>query len=115
MRAHFGFVLNADDPRACTSGYVSTGASSSPDDVLRIDTGSVQCDVVNGVDPNPGDGVDESGSDLRGEQNIGRSGGVGSTGPQGQLGALPPALATIDDVLTGILGSLPFADTLGLG
>jgi phospholipid/cholesterol/gamma-HCH transport system substrate-binding protein len=109
MRAHFGFVLNVDDPRACTSGYVSTGASDSPDDVLRIDTDAVSCDVVDGVDPNPGDGVDETGSDLRGEQNIGRAGGVGSPGPQGQLGSLPPVLSTIDDLLTDILGALPFA------
>jgi phospholipid/cholesterol/gamma-HCH transport system substrate-binding protein len=110
MRAHFGFVLNADDPRACTSGYVSTGASDSPDDILRIDTESVRCDVVNGADPNPGDGVDESGSDLRGEQNIGRTGGVGSPGPQGQAGSLPPILAQLDGLLSSILGGLPFAD-----
>jgi phospholipid/cholesterol/gamma-HCH transport system substrate-binding protein len=112
MRAHFGFVVNADDPRACTTGYVSTGANDSPDDILRIDPDAVSCDVVNGVDPNPGDGVDESGSDLRGEQNIGRAGGVGSTGPQGQIGSLPPVMGTIDELLGGILGGLPFADTL---
>ena len=114
MRAHFGFVLNADDPRACTSGYVSTGANDSPDDILRIDTESVRCDVVNGVDPNPGDGVDESGSDLRGEQNIGRTGGVGSPGPQGQAGSFPPVLAQLDGLLSSILGGLPFADSLSV-
>ncbi|MGY1770640.1 MCE family protein [Blastococcus sp. SYSU D00813] len=112
MRAHFGLVLNTDDPRACTSGYVPTGANDSPDDILRVDTEGVRCDVVDGVDPDGGDGVDESGSNLRGEQNIGRSGGVGSPGPQGQFGSLPPVLSTIDDVLTGLLGSVPFADTL---
>ncbi|SEO67116.1 MCE family protein [Trujillonella endophytica] len=112
MRAHFGLVLNVDDPAACTSGYVGTGQVDSPDDVLRIDTEAIRCQVVDGVDPNPGDGIDETGSDLRGEQNIGRSGGVGPPGPQGQVGALPPVLATIDELLTGILGGLPFADTL---
>ena len=28
--------------------------------------------MINGVDPNPGDGYDENGSNIRGEQNIGR-------------------------------------------
>ena len=30
MRAHFGFVLNADDPHACISGYRSTGGHAEP-------------------------------------------------------------------------------------
>ena len=30
MRAHFGFVLNNDNPRACTTGYLSTGSTRSP-------------------------------------------------------------------------------------
>ena len=44
-----------------------------------------------------------------------RTSGTGSPGPQGQLGSLPPVLTTIDDVLTGLLGGLPFADSLGVG
>ena len=30
MRAHFGFVLNSDDPHACISGYRSTAQTPSP-------------------------------------------------------------------------------------
>ena len=46
-----------------------------------VDTNAIRCDVVNGVDPNGNaDGVDESGSDIRGSQNIGLSGGQGAQG-----------------------------------
>ncbi|GAB3310827.1 MlaD family protein [Geodermatophilus aquaeductus] len=113
LRAHFGFVLNADDPRACTSGYVSTGQTRSPGAVGSVDVDSVGCDVVAGADPTPGDGVDETGSNIRGAQNIGGDGGVGSPGPQGQAGALPPVATVVDDVLGGLLGALPFARTTG--
>jgi phospholipid/cholesterol/gamma-HCH transport system substrate-binding protein len=115
MRAHFGFVLNADDPHACISGYRSTADTPSPGAVASTDTRSVACDVINGVDPNPSDGVDESGSDIRGEQNIGRSGGVRSPGPQsgaaggtGALGANP-----LGDLLGGLLHANPFSTTAG--
>ncbi|MGY1811776.1 MCE family protein [Blastococcus sp. SYSU D00820] len=120
MRAHFGFVLNADDPRACTSGYVSTGQTPTPASVATVDVDSVSCQVVNGVDPDPGDGLDESGSNLRGEQNIGRDGGVGAPGPQGQgggggpiTGALDPVTGIVDGVLGTILGATPFSRTVG--
>ena len=114
MRAHFGFVLNADDPRACTSGYVSTGDTPSPGAVASLDTTAVRCDVINGVDPNPGDGVDESGSDIRGEQNIGRSGGVGSPGPAAPVtGGAAPVTTVIDQVLGGLLSANPFSRTIG--
>ncbi|MGY1619079.1 MCE family protein [Geodermatophilus sp. SYSU D00691] len=118
MRAHFGFVLNMDDPRACTSGYVSTGSTPSPGSVAGVDTGAVSCDVVDGVDPNPGDGVDETGSNIRGEQNIGRSGGVGSPGAQGGFAAGGESGAgvvggVVDEVLGGILSATPFARTIG--
>ena len=116
MRAHFGFVLNNNDPHACISGYISTAQTPSPGAVASVDTRPVTCDVINGVDPNPGDGVDESGSDIRGEQNIGRSGGVGSPGPQsgaagatGALGGLPG----LDGLLDGILNANPFARSVG--
>ncbi|MBN1093995.1 MCE family protein [Blastococcus sp. TML/M2B] len=68
MRAHFGFVLNVGDPASCTTGYLSTGAARSPGAVAGLDTGEVSCGVVNGVDPDPSDGVDETGSSIRGEQ-----------------------------------------------
>jgi virulence factor Mce-like protein len=114
MRAHFGFVLNDNDPHACVSGYTSTGQTPSPGAVATTDTRSVACDVINGVDPNPGDGVDESGSDIRGEQNIGRSGGVGSNGPQGGAGtAAAPVAGLLDDLVGGLLHATPFARTLG--
>ncbi|PWW22752.1 phospholipid/cholesterol/gamma-HCH transport system substrate-binding protein [Geodermatophilus normandii] len=113
LRAHFGLVLNADDPRACTSGYVSTGRTPTPGAVASVDVDSVGCDVVGGADPIPGDGVDESGSNIRGAQNIGGDGGVGSPGPQGQAGALAPVATVVDDVLGGLLGGVPFARTTG--
>jgi phospholipid/cholesterol/gamma-HCH transport system substrate-binding protein len=114
MRAHFGFVLNNSDPRACTSGYVSTGRTPTPAAVANLDTDQVHCAVVNGHDPDPGDGVDESGSDIRGAQNIGRSGGEGAPSPA----PTPPASATsvttvVDQVLSGVLGANPFSRTLG--
>lgn len=114
MRAHFGFVLNSGDPQPCTSGYVSTGSQPSPASVASLDTSTVQCDVVDGVDPDPSDGVDESGSSIRGEQNIGGSGGVASPGPQGGTAA---GGTTVTGILDGLLGSLlgasPFSTTSG--
>ncbi|MGY2003113.1 MCE family protein [Blastococcus sp. SYSU DS1024] len=111
MRAHFGFVLNAGEPHACTSGYVSTAALPGPGAVQALDTGAVRCRVVDGVDPAPGDGVEETGSNLRGEQNIGRSGGVGGTGPQGGGGTRPPVLAGLDELLGDLLHASPFSRT----
>lgn len=121
MRAHFGFVLNVNDPHACTSGYLSTGQTRSVEAVANADVDAVRCDVVNGADPDPGDGVDERGSNIRGEQNIGRSGGVAGPGPQSGLGQLPPLgslldglLGGVDDLLGGLLGgAVPFARTAG--
>jgi phospholipid/cholesterol/gamma-HCH transport system substrate-binding protein len=114
MRAHFGFVLNNGDPRACTSGYVSTGQTPSPGAVASVDTTGVQCDVINGVDPNPGDGIDESGSDIRGSQNIGGSGGVGSPGPTGAVtGGANPLSPVIGQLLGGLLSANPIASTIG--
>jgi virulence factor Mce-like protein len=114
MRAHFGFVLNNGDPRPCTSGYVSTGQTPTPAAVANLNTDQIHCAVVNGHDPNPGDGVDETGSNIRGSQNIGRSGGEGSPGPV----PAPPTQATtlttvVDQVLSGVLGANPFSRTLG--
>ena len=116
MRAHFGFTLNNSDPRACTSGYASTGSTPTPAAVASLDVGQVRCAVVNGVDPNPGDGADESGSDIRGAQNIGGSGGQGSAGTPatpgtGAIGTLTSTV--VDQVLNGVLSATPFSRTLG--
>ncbi len=115
MRAHFGFVLNSDDPHACISGYRSTADTPSPGAVASTDTRSVACDVINGVDPNPSDGVDESGSDIRGEQNIGRSGGVKGSGPQSGLAGSSGTLASnpLGDLVSGLLHANPFSSTAG--
>lgn len=113
MRSHFGFVANANDPHVCVSGYAATTTLPSPGAVASLDTDAIACEVVNGVDPNPGDDVDESGSNIRGEQNIGRDGGTGSSGPQGRLGTLPPLGGVLDEVLGGLLNANPFARTLG--
>ena len=125
MRAHFGFVLNVGDPSACTTGYTSTGAASSPGEVTGLDVDDVSCAVVDGVDPDPSDDADESGSNIRGEQNIGRSGGVAGSGPQTGVAGVPPlgtvigglvdgVTGALDDVLSGLLGgAIPFARTTG--
>jgi phospholipid/cholesterol/gamma-HCH transport system substrate-binding protein len=124
MRAHFGFVLNVGDPQSCVSGYTSTGQARSPGEVAALDVRDVSCAVVDGVDPDPADGVDESGSNIRGEQNIGRSGGVAGSGPQSDLAGRPPLGTVIgglvdgvggvlDDVLGNLLGASPFARTTG--
>ncbi len=112
MRAHFGFVLNAEDPRPCISGYVPTGSTPNEGAVQNIDTDAVACQVINGVDPNPGDATDESGSNIRGEQNIGRDGGVAAHGPQSQLGTGGPAGGAVDDALQGLLGGLLHANPI---
>jgi hypothetical protein len=110
-------LIDNGDPRACTSGYVSTGQTPSPDAVASVDTSGIQCQVVNGVDPNPGDGIDESGSDIRGSQNIGGSGGVGSPGPTGAVTGGANPLSPLTDAVNQLLGSLlsanPIASSIG--
>ena len=72
--------------------------------------------VINGVDPNPSDGVDESGSDIRGEQNIGRSGGVGVTGSAERSGRSTARRSTAARSTTcsaALLHANPFASTVG--
>jgi virulence factor Mce-like protein len=113
MRAHFGLVLNPGEPHACVSGYTSTGRTRSPGAVAALDTDAVGCDVVAGRDPDPGDDVDESGSNIRGAQNIGGDGGVGAPGPQDRAAPGAPATAVLDEVVGGLLDAVPFARTLG--
>ncbi|SOD94144.1 MCE family protein [Blastococcus haudaquaticus] len=112
MRSHFGFVLNAGDPHSCTTGYVPTTSLPSEGAVANADVDAVSCRVINGVDPNPGDGYDENGSNIRGEQNIGRTGGTRSSGPQGSTtGQVPPLSGVVPDVLGQLLSANPFAFT----
>lgn len=113
MRSHFGFVLNAGDPNACTTGYLPSSSLPTPQAVENADVNQAHCGVVNGVDPSPGDGYDETGSDLRGAQNIGRNGGVGSPGPTGQLQANDPRAAVGGTILDQFMHANPFAFTVG--
>ena len=92
LRSHFGFVLNAGEPHSCTTGYVASVDDAAARARSRTSTPTPSsAAVVNGVDPDPGDGYDENGSNIRGEQNIGRDGGRGATAPQEQAGRRQPA------------------------
>ncbi|WP_051515800.1 MlaD family protein [Candidatus Blastococcus massiliensis] len=114
LRSHFGFVLNAGDPHSCVSGYVPSSSTPTQGAVESVNTDAVRCDVVNGVDPNPGDEVDENGSNIRGEQNIGRSGGRGSTTPEEEAGgSLPPPPGGLPNPLHGLFKTTPFATVTG--
>jgi phospholipid/cholesterol/gamma-HCH transport system substrate-binding protein len=115
MRSHFGFVLNAGDPKPCTTGYLPSSQFGSPGAVENADVDQARCAVINGVDPNPGDGYDESGSDIRGAQNIGRSGGQGApTTPAGSLPGTPDPRAALGGTILGqVLHANPFAFNAG--
>jgi phospholipid/cholesterol/gamma-HCH transport system substrate-binding protein len=83
---------------------VSPAATGSPGAVAALDTDAVECRVINGVDPDPGDGYDENGSNIRGEQNIGRDGGRGTTTPEEEMAGHSPVSRTmLDDIMTGLL------------
>jgi len=115
LRSHFGFVLNAGDPHSCTTGYVDSRTTPSQGAVENVNTDAVRCRVVNGADPNAGDGYDENGSNIRGEQNIGRDGGRGATEPTEQIpgsggSPLPTALS---ELLDGLLHANPIATLTG--
>ena len=106
LRSHFGFVMNAGDPHPCTTGYVPTSSTPGPGSVAALDPDAVACRVVDGVDPDPGDGYDENGSNIRGEQNIGRDGGRGTTPPEEELaGHSPASAAAIEAILSGLLNA----------
>jgi virulence factor Mce-like protein len=110
-RAHFGMELS-NTPRACTTGYVSTAQTPSPSAVASVDTSQIQCRVVNGVDPNgSADGADESGSDIRGSQNIGSSGGQGAAGPTGGLSGGPSGASQLQTLLGTLLQANSFSTT----
>ena len=68
--------------------------------------------MINGVDPNPGDGKNETGSDIRGAQNIGRSGGQASS-PTGGVPSLPAPPTALSGLVGQLLNASPYATTVG--
>lgn len=103
VRAHFGLVLAGDDPSSCYSGYSETD-TRTPGELGAVDLNeSAACQVLDGVDPNPGDGINETGSSIRGEQNVGSSSGP-RAGPVG-----PGPGEPVGDILEDILGAPAFS------
>ena len=115
LESHCGLVLNAGEPHSCTTGYVASETTPSQGAVENVDTDAVRCRVVNGVDPDPGDGYDENGSNIRGTQNIGGSGGRGATEPTEQLpgGGAPPSPTALSELMGGLLHANPIATLTG--
>jgi phospholipid/cholesterol/gamma-HCH transport system substrate-binding protein len=118
LRSHFGLVLNAGEPHSCTTGYVPTQSTPSQGAVENVDTDAVECRVVNGIDPDPGDGYDENGSSIRGEQNIGRDGGRGVSPPAEVppvVGGSPLSATALSELLGGLVNASPIATLTGPG
>jgi virulence factor Mce-like protein len=118
LRSHFGFVPNPGKPHSCTTGYVPTTQTPSEGAVATLDADRVRCQVVDGRDPQPADDSDETGSNIRGEQNIGRNGGVGAPEgpglPGGGGGGADPTLPTVlDEVLGELLSANPISRVTG--
>jgi phospholipid/cholesterol/gamma-HCH transport system substrate-binding protein len=114
LRSHFGFVLNAGEPHSCTTGYVASQTTPTQQAAENVDTDAVRCDVINGVDPDPGDGYDESGSNIRGEQNIGWDGGRGVTTPQETAeGGSPLSATALSQLMGRLLHANPIATLTG--
>jgi phospholipid/cholesterol/gamma-HCH transport system substrate-binding protein len=113
LRSHFGFVLNSGQPNSCRTGYVDSSSTPTQGAVESVDTDAVECRVVDGVDPRPGDGYDENGSDIRGAQNIGGNGGRGVTSPQEQVGGGTPPTSPLPEILGGLLHADPVATLTG--
>jgi phospholipid/cholesterol/gamma-HCH transport system substrate-binding protein len=114
LRSHFGFVLNAGEPHSCTTGYVASQTTPTQEAVENVDTDAVRCDVIDGVDPDPGDGYDESGSNIRGEQNIGRDGGRGVATPQETVeGGSPLSATALSELMGRLLHANPIATLTG--
>jgi phospholipid/cholesterol/gamma-HCH transport system substrate-binding protein len=114
LRSHFGLVLNAGEPHSCTTGYVPSATTPSQGAVENVNTDAVRCQVINGVDPDPGDGYDENGSSIRGEQNIGRDAGRGVTEPQEEVEGSSPLSATmLAELLGGLLHASPIMKVTG--
>ena len=115
LRSHFGFVLNAGDPHSCTTGYVASETTPSQGAVENVDTDAVRCRVINGVDPDPGDGYDENGSNIRGEQNIG---GTAAGAPRSRRSSCRAAArrrrpTALSELMGGLLHANPIATLTG--
>jgi phospholipid/cholesterol/gamma-HCH transport system substrate-binding protein len=114
LRSHFGFVLNAGEPHSCRTGYVLSSTTRTQGAVENVDTDRVECRVINGVDPRPGDGYDENGSNIRGEQNIDRDGGRGTTTPQEEVeGSNPLPTTALAEMFGELVHANPFATLTG--
>jgi phospholipid/cholesterol/gamma-HCH transport system substrate-binding protein len=114
LRSHFGFVLNAGEPHSCATGYVPSETTPTKGAVENVDTDTVRCRVINGVDPRPADGYDENGSNIRGEQNIGRDGGRGTTTPQEDVeGSTPLPTTVLSELLGELIHANPIATLTG--
>ncbi len=113
LRSHFGLVLNAGEPHSCTTGYVPSETTPSQGAVENVDTDAVRCQVINGVDPDPGDGYDENGSSIRGEQNIGRDGGRGVTEPQEEVEGSNPLSTMLTELVGGLVHANPIRSVTG--
>lgn len=115
VRAHFGLVLGSDTPSSCYTGYADTDTRRPGELGSSTTNTSAECLVYDGVDPNQGDGINETGTNIRGPQNLGSE--VPSSGDGSGAGADPaptdPGGANAGDVLTDILGTLPFAASGG--
>jgi len=101
--AHFGLVLNVDDPKACTAGYGGT-KRIGPDQTKNLPpvNSSARCTLPRG-----------SSSSVRGAQNAPSSaGGAGSSYPLGMSGTPVPlnnTAATRDGLSPAPLISMPSA------
>ena len=107
-------MLNSGDPQPCTTGYLSSAVARSPGAVTSEDVSGWPA-TSSTASTRGGNAVDETGSDIRGAQNIGADGGVASPGPGASVGS---ALgAPLDDLLGSLLGGLlhatPFTTTAG--
>ena len=113
LYSHFGLVLESDAP-PCQSGYVPTQSTPRAGDAQAVDTDAVACQVQDGVDPNPGDDKDETGSNIRGEQNIGSGGGQAAPSPADR-GPDPAATAVLDELLGELIRANPISTSLRVG
>ena len=115
MRAHFGFVLNTDDPRACTTGYLSTGQTPSPGAVAnrRHRPGHLRGDQRCRPQPGRRQERDRLRHPRRAEHRPLR--GSGLDGPRAAAGRASrlPRHGVLDGLLGQLLHANPFARTVG--
>lgn len=108
VRAHFGLVLGSDTPSSCYTGYADTDTRRPGELGSSTTNTSAECLVYDGVDPNQGDGINETGTNIRGPQNLGSEVPSGGSGAGADPAPTDPGDGTAGDVLTEILGTVPF-------